>query len=87
MEEIAILLRPEIYDAISRLEAEAMRNVCALEADNDNTRLAAFGYGSAPTREPGASVGSSVGATDAMSRGARLRLSVAMSEVRHRKRP
>jgi hypothetical protein len=85
-EEIAILLRPEIYEAISRLEAEEMRRSCALNADNDNTSWAVSGYGSAPTPEPGASAGSSAAASEAMSRGARLRLSEAMSELRHRRR-
>lgn len=85
-EEIAILLRPEIYETISRLEADEMRKACALSADNDNISWAASGYGSGPTPEPGASAGSSVAATDAMSRGARQRLSEAMLEVRHRRK-
>jgi hypothetical protein len=85
-EEIAVLLRPEIYELISRLEAEEMRKACALNADNDNTSWAASGCGSDPTPERGASAGLSATATGATSRGARLRLSEAMSEVRHRSR-
>lgn len=86
-EEIAILLRPEIYEAISRLEAEEMRIACALSAENDNTSWAAFGSGSALTPEPGASAGSNGVDKGAIQRGARLRLSEAMLEVRHRSRP
>jgi hypothetical protein len=86
-EEIAILLRPEIYEAISRLEAEEMRRTCALNADNDNTSWGASGCGSVSTPGPGAFAGSSAVAADAIQRGARLRLSEAMSEVRHRRKP
>ena len=85
-EEIAIILRPEIYEAICKLEAEEMRKACALSSDNDNTSWAASGCGNVPTPERGASAGSSVAATDVMSRGARLRLSEALSELRHLKK-
>src|SRR6266542_4720771 len=68
-EEIAILLRPEIYEAISRLEAEEMRRACALNAENDNTGWAASGSGNAPTPELGASAGLSVVDKDAIQRG------------------
>jgi hypothetical protein len=86
-EEIAILLRPEIYEAISRFEAEEMRRVCALDADNDNTSWADSGYGSGPTPERGASAGSNAVDTVDLSRGARLRLSEAILEVRRRRKP
>lgn len=79
--EIEILLRDEIYLAITRLEAEVMREACDRDADNDNSS-AAFGCGNAQTQEHGASAGLSVGTEDAMSRGARRRLSEAMSEVK-----
>lgn len=76
-EEIAILLRPEIYDAISRLEAEEMRRVCALDADNDNS-LGIIGSGSdlAPKRGQSAGLKTDL---EALSRGARAR---ALSEVK-----
>lgn len=84
--EVEILMRDEIYLAITRLEAEEMRKACASDADNDNSSVAS-GYGSATTPELGASVGLSEDETDAMSRGARLRLSEAISEVRRLKKP
>lgn len=80
VEEIAILLRPEIYEAISRLEAEEMRKACALDADNDNN-LGIIGSGSGQTTGPGASAGSNVAELEVVSRGARLRLSEAKSEL------
>ena len=83
--EVEILLRDEIYLAITRLEAEVMRNECARDPDNDNS-LGIIGSGNAPTAAPGASAGSSAGATDVMSLGARQRLSEAMSEVALRKK-
>jgi hypothetical protein len=86
-EERQILLQDEFYQLLCQREAKAMRYVCARDADNDNISLAASGYGSEPTPAPGASAGSSVATMDALRRGARLRLSEAMLEVRHRKRP
>jgi hypothetical protein len=81
-EEITILLRPEIYESISRLEAEEMRRACVLNADNDN-KLGTIGSGSAPTVGHGASAGSNAADMGAMSRGARLRLCEAMSGLTH----
>lgn len=83
--EVQILLRDEIYSAIARLEAEEMRKACEFDADNDNS-WAATGFGNEQTQALGASAGSSAGAGDVMSLGARRRLSVAMSEVRHLKK-
>jgi hypothetical protein len=85
-EEVAVLLHDEIYPAISRLEAEEIKKRCAREADNDN-RLGIIGCGSDPTVAPGASAGSSAGEMDAMSRGARLRLFEAMSELKRPRKP
>jgi hypothetical protein len=84
--EIAVLLMDEIYSVICRLEAEEMRIACAREADNDN-RLGIIGSGSDPTAAPGASAGSSAAERDAMSRGARLRLSEALSELNRPRKP
>jgi hypothetical protein len=78
--EIAVLLTDEIYSVICRLEAEEMRIACARGADNDN-RLGIIGCGSDLTAARGASAGSNAAEMDAMSRGARLRLSEALSEV------
>ena len=86
-DEWPVLLRFDIYDALCRTEANEMRKACALDADNDNTNWAASGCGSGPTQEPGASAGSSVAVTGVLSRGARQRLSEAMLEVRHRRKP
>ena len=83
--EIEILLRDEIYLAITRLEAEVMRYGCAHDADNDNN-LGGFGSGNGQIPAPGASAGLNADVTDVMSRGARLRLSEAMSEVRSLKK-
>jgi hypothetical protein len=85
-EEAAVLLHDEVFPAISRLEAEEMKKKCARDADNDNS-LGVIGSGSAPTAARGASVGSSAAEMDAMSRGARLRLSEAMSELKRPKKP
>ena len=84
--EIEILLRDEIYLGITRLEAEVMRNECARDGDNDNS-LGIIGSGSAPTAGLGASAGSNAAEMDAMSRGARLRLSEAISELKRPKAP
>ena len=84
--EIAVLLRDEIYSVICRLEAEEMRNTCARDADNDNS-LGIIGSGSGPIPGPGASAGSSAAETDAMQRGARLRLSEAMLELKRPRKP
>lgn len=84
--EVAMLLHDQIYNAISRLEAEELRNACARDADNDNTNWAASGCGSAPTQEPGASAGLNASELEAVSRGARLRLSEARSELLLRKK-
>jgi hypothetical protein len=80
IEEIAILLRPDIYEAISRLEADEMRKVCALDAENDNS-LGIIGSGSGLTMGLGVSAGLSAAEMEAVSRGARLRLSEAKSEL------
>ena len=84
--EIEILLRDEIYLAITRLEAEEMRKACAGDGDNDNN-LGIIGSGSAPTAGPGASAGSNAAEMDAKSRGARLRLSEAIAELKRPKMP
>jgi hypothetical protein len=85
-EEVAVLLHDEIFPAISRLEAEEMKKKCARDADNDNS-LGIIGSGSVPTAGPGASAGSNAAERDAMSRGARLRLSEALSELNHPRKP
>jgi hypothetical protein len=85
-EEVAVLLHDEIFPAISRLEAEEMKKKCARAADNDN-RLGIIGSGSDRTAARGASAGSNAAERDAMSRGARLRLSEALSELNHPRKP
>lgn len=84
--EVEVLLRDEIYQPIARLEAEEMRKACAREGDNDNS-LGIIGSGSGPTAGPGASAGSNAAEMEAMSRGARLRLSEAISELKRPKTP
>ena len=84
--EIAVLLMDEIYSVICRLEAEEMRIACARDADNDN-RLGIIGCGSDPTAARGASAGSSAAEMDVKSRGARLRLSEAMLELKRPRKP
>lgn len=84
--EIEILLRDEIYLAITRLEAEEMRKSCDQDADNDNSS-AASGSGNVPTQGRGAFAGASADEMDAMSRGARLRLCEAMSEIKNPEMP
>jgi hypothetical protein len=85
-EEAAVLLHDELYPAISRLEAEEMKKLCARGADNDN-KLGSIISGNAPEPEPGPSAGSKPELTDAVARAARAR---ALSEVklaRHRNKP
>lgn len=85
-DEVSVLLNDEIFLAISRLEVEEMKKKCARDADNDN-RLGIIGSGSEPTAARGASAGSNAAEKDAMSRGARLRLSEALSELNRPKKP
>jgi hypothetical protein len=84
-EEREILLEDEIYQLLCQREAKVMRKLCALDADNDNS-LGIIGSGSGRTTEPGASAGSSAAETEVVSRGARLRLSEARSELLLRKK-
>jgi hypothetical protein len=84
-EEVTVLLHDEVFPAISRLEAEEMKKKCARGADNDN-KLGIIGSGSVRTAEPGASAGVSAAERDVMSRGARLRLSEAISELKRPKK-
>jgi hypothetical protein len=85
-EEVTVLLHDEVFPAISRLEAEEMKKKCAVAPDNDN-RLGIIGCGSDPTAARGASAGSNAAEKDAMSRGARLRLCEALSELNRPKKP
>jgi hypothetical protein len=77
-EEIAVLLHDDIFNALSRLEADALREECALAIANDN-KLGLITSGSAPKPAPGTSAGSKPELTDALARGARAR---ALSEVK-----
>ena len=84
-EHVAVLMSAPIYQAISTLEAEEIRKTCAVAQTNDNN-VGSSGCGSAPTTESGASAGSNIVPLDAASRGARSRLSEAMSELQLRKK-
>jgi hypothetical protein len=85
-EEATVLLHDEVFPAISRLEAEEMKKKCAVAPDNDNS-LGIIGSGSAPTTGRGVSAGSSAAEMDAVSRGVRLRLSEAISELKRPRKP
>lgn len=74
-----------IYRAICALEAEEIRRTCADAAINDNS-AGTIGCGSDRTMASGASAGSNIIPLDAASRGARLRLSEAMSELQLHKK-
>ena len=82
---VAILMSADIYGAICALEAEEIRQACADAAINDNS-VGIIGSGSVPTTAPGAFVGSDAATMDLVSRGARSRLSEAMSELQLRKK-
>ncbi len=83
--QVAILMGDNIYGAICALEAEEFRRACADAAINDNS-VGIIGSGSDRTTGNGASAGSDAINLDAVSRGARLRLSEAMSELQLRKK-
>ena len=69
-----------IYGAICAHEAEEFRRACVDAAINDNS-VGIIGFGNAQTPAPGSSLGSSAAEVAAVSRGARLRLSEARSEL------
>ena len=73
-----------IYPTISAYEAQEIRRSCAEVATNDNSSET-IGSGNAKTRERGAFVGSTELPVDLIARGARLRLSEAMSDLQRRK--
>ena len=83
--QVAILMGDNIYGAICALEAEEIRQACADAATNDNS-VGIIGSGNAQITAPGASVGSDAATMELVSRGARSRLSEAMSELQLRKR-
>jgi hypothetical protein len=83
--QVAILMGENIYGAICALEAEEFRRACAAAATNDNS-VGIIGFGSDPTMASGASAGSDAINVDAVSRGARLRLTEAMSELQLHKK-
>ena len=82
---VAMLMSADIYGAICALEAEEFRRVCADAAINDNG-VGIFGFGNAQTQALGSSLGSNTAEVEAVSRGARLRLSEARSELMLRKK-
>ena len=80
-----MLMSVNIYGAICALEAEEIRQACAVAATNDNS-VGIIGSGNDRTTAHGAYAGLDVETTEVVSRGARLRLSEAMSELQLRKR-
>jgi hypothetical protein len=69
-----VLLNPEIYETITRLEAEEMRKACARATANDNN-LGSSGCGIGTARAHGSSAGLKSEVTaEVTSRGARQRL-------------
>lgn len=82
---VAILMGADIYGVICAQEAEEIRKACAAAVTNDNS-VGIIGSGNAPTMASGASAGLDAIHLDAASRGARLRLTEAMSELQLRKR-
>lgn len=84
-EHVALLLSEEVYRVICELEAMEMRRACAATVINDNNADTS-GCGNATTTASGASAGSNVVPLDAASRGARSRLTEAMSEIQLRRK-
>ena len=84
-EHVRVLMSEAIYQAISSAEAEEVRRTCAAATINDNN-VETSGFGSDRTMAPGASAGSNIAPLDAASRGARSRLTEAMSEIQLRKK-
>ena len=84
-EHVRVLMSEAIYKAISNAEAEEIRRACAVAVINDNN-VGTSGSGNGQTMAPGASAGSNIVPLDAASRGARLRLTEAKSELQLRKK-
>lgn len=84
-EEREVLLEDKIYQLLCQREAKTMRKACAFNADNDNSSEI-IGSGSGQTMGLGAFAGSTAAQTEAVSRGARLRLSEAKLELQLRKK-
>lgn len=84
-EHVQLLLSEEIYGVLSRREGKDILASCVGVANNDNSAETS-GSGSDPTTAHGASAGSNVIPLDAASRGARSRLSAALSEVERQKK-
>lgn len=84
-EHVQVLLSEEVYRVMSDMEATEMRRACAGAVTNDNS-VGIIGSGNDPTTGSGASAGWDGTNLDAVSRGARLRLTEAMSELQLRKR-
>jgi hypothetical protein len=81
-----VLLSEEIYAAITKLEAEEIRQACEAEGANDS-RLVTSGCGSDRVSAPGRSAGSNEDRMGAVSRGASLLLrEEAALMLRRRKR-
>ena len=84
-EHLRVLMSGPIYQAISFAEAEELRRTCAAAVTNDNS-AASSGCGSATTTGRGASAGSNIVPLDAASRGARSRLTAAITEIQLHKK-
>jgi hypothetical protein len=82
-EHVRVLMSEPIYQAISNAEAEEIRRACAAVVTNDNN-AGTSGSGSDQTTGPGASAGSNIVPLETASRGARLRLTEAKSELQLR---
>jgi hypothetical protein len=83
--QVAVLMSESIYQTICALEAEEIRQTCAVAPIKDISAENS-GSGNDRTMAAGASAGSNVIPLDAASRGARSRLSEAMSELQLRKK-
>ena len=84
-EHVQVLLSEEVYRVICNLEAMEMRKACAAVVTNDNS-VESSGSGSDPTTASGASAGSNIVPLNAASRGARSRLTAAVSELQLQQR-
>lgn len=85
-DHVQLLLSDDVYRLLSNLEATEMRKACATASVNDNS-WGIIGSGSDRTTVAGASAGLSSGPMEDLSRGARLQLAEAMSELRRPKKP